>query len=44
MADFELASPKRLGRTVVLGYCDIAAAGIRECPRTFMHAYLMAAI
>ncbi|CAM9573726.1 unnamed protein product [Pylaiella littoralis] len=26
---FELSAPKRLGRIVVLGYCDIAAAGIR---------------
>lgn len=27
---FELSAPQRLGRTVVLGYCDIGAAGIRE--------------
>lgn len=31
MADFKLSAPKRLGKSVVLGYCDIGAAGIREC-------------
>ncbi len=30
MANCELDHPKRLGKTVVLGYCDIAQAGIRE--------------
>lgn len=34
MPAIELSSPKRLGRTVVLGYCDISAAGIRECECT----------
>lgn len=29
MTSFELSSPQRLGRTVVIGYCDIGAAGIR---------------
>ncbi|CAM9110671.1 unnamed protein product [Ectocarpus fasciculatus] len=29
MADLKLSAPKRLGRTVVLGYCDIGAAGVR---------------
>ncbi|CAN0029804.1 unnamed protein product [Ectocarpus sp. 12 AP-2014] len=29
MADFKLSAPKRLGKTVILGYCDIGAAGIR---------------
>lgn len=27
----ELSPPERLGKIVVLGYCDIGAAGIREC-------------
>lgn len=30
MTSFELSSPQRLGRTVVIGYCDIGAAGIRK--------------
>lgn len=34
MTAIELSSPKRLGRMVVLGYCDISAAGIRECECT----------
>ncbi|CAM9760000.1 unnamed protein product [Ectocarpus sp. 6 AP-2014] len=29
MADFKLSAPKRLGKTVILGYCDIGAAGVR---------------
>lgn len=32
----ELSSPKRLGQTVVLGYCDISAAGIRECDALYV--------
>lgn len=34
MVSFELSAPERLGRTVVLGYCDIGAAGIRKCTKS----------
>ena len=38
MSNLELSSPTHLGRTVVLGYCDISAAGIRECKTKYCEA------